>query len=192
MPKTKETKKLSDEDIMKEIKMLAEKSKETSSHQLDLLKDVDMGDEDIDTAFNVDRLDGTADPTLSHTLYYTMRRMMMDNLPKGKKNKKLREYVYNEKSLFLNRGIDKADNGIRGSDERQTYIDNFLKTAFDTVVEWVRTGANAFDLYMAFWKMNEEKSYHDKKEDKPEEEKKSSFDKQLQGLLNVPPPRKGK
>lgn len=32
--------------------------------------------------------------------------------------------------------------GIRGSDERQTYIDGFLQTAFDTVVEWVKTGAD--------------------------------------------------
>jgi len=50
---------------------------------------------------------------------------LRNNLPQGKKNEKLRRYVYDEKSLFLNRGKEKDDRGIRGSDERQTYIPNF-------------------------------------------------------------------
>jgi hypothetical protein len=47
-----------------------------------------------------------------------------------------------------------------------TYIDNFLETAFNVVNDWVRTGANPFDLYMAFWNINERKGIHnDKKTD---------------------------
>jgi len=79
------------------------------------------------------------------------------------RKKKLRDYIYYEKSLFLNRGQDKDEYGIRGSDERMTYIDNFLQVALEKVYEWVRTGANPFDLYMSFYSLNEEKGYHKKK-----------------------------
>ena len=182
------SKKFSDEEIFDEIKRLSEKAKENSSHQLDLISNLDLGDEDIDTGFEK-RLAGTADPDTSHRLYYTMRRTLIDNLPKGKKNERLRRYVYDEKSLFLNRGIDKNEIGYKGSDERMAYIDNFLQIAFGIVNNWVVTGANPFDLYKAFWDINEEKGFH--KEKKSEASQQSSlFDLNLKGLLKTPPPNK--
>lgn len=181
----KNKQKFTDEEIFDEIKQLSEKAKETSSRQLDLIDNVDLGNEDIDTGFER-RLAGTADPDTSHRLYYTMRRTLIDNLPKGKKNEKLRRYVYDEKSLFLNRGNDKNESGYKGSDERMSYIDNFLKTAFDLVNNWVSTGANPFDLYKAFWDINEEKGFHEEKKNN-ESNQSSLFNKNLEGMLAVPP-----
>jgi len=180
------SKQLTDEEILAEIKRLSEQAQLNSSHQLDLLAGVDLGDEDVDNNFSDSVLQGTADPDRAHRLYYTMRRMMIDNLPKGRKNLKLRRYVYDEKSIFLNRGKDKDENGIRGSDERMTYIDNFLQVGFNIVVNWVKEGANPFDLYMAFWNLNEGKGYH--KEKAPE----TTFDRILKATLEVPPPKKDK
>ena len=181
---------LTEKQIMDEIKALSEKASETSSKQLDLISGVDLGDEDIDTGFDATRLQGTANPDESWRLYYTMRRTMIDNLPKGKRNLKLRKYIYNEKSLFLNRGNDVDENGIKHSDERMTYIDNYLITALDIVIQWVKMGANPFDLYMAFYNLNEEKGYH--KQEKAESEQGDVLDDNLNASPNVPPSKKGK
>lgn len=170
---TNKTQRLSDEEIFAEIKKLSEKAKENSSFQQDLFGFADIGPEDIDDSFDVKKLEGLADPDTSHRLYYSMRRLMMDNLPKGKANEKLRGYIYTEKKLFLNRGIDIKDNGRRGSDERMTYIENFLQQAFSIITEWIKSGANAFDLYMAFWRLNEERGYHKSNDKGTEEQQKS-------------------
>lgn len=188
MAKTKKTSSHSHEEILDEIKQLSERAKETSSHQLGLIPNEDLGDEDIDIGFDVSRLKDTADPNESYRLYYGMRRLLMDNLPRGKKNKRLRQYVYDEKNLFLNRGMAIKDDGTRGSDGRMTYINPFLSQAFGLVAGWIQGGANPFDIYMSFYNANEERGFH-----KPTENTtKGSFDQQLQALLNVPLPPKEK
>ena len=184
--KTNKKEQLSEEEILNEIKALSEKAKEISGPQLGLFEGVDLGEEDLDTAFDPSVLNDTADPDKSHRLYYTMRSAMMRNLPKGQQNKKLRQYIYDEKSLFLNRGKEKNEKGIKGSDERQSYIGNFLQVAFDTVNRWISEGANPFDLYMAFHKLNEEKGYHKESVESPQ----TDFNSHLKGLLSVPPPKK--
>lgn len=187
MSKTKkENKKLSKEEILEEIKQLSKKANAKSSHQLDLMSNVEIGDEDIDLGFDTSNLNDTADPQTSYRLYYGIRRLLIDNLPKGKHNKKLRQYIYDEKNLFLNRGLEIKDNGIRGSDGKMTYIILFLKEAFDTVASWVSTGANAFEIYNAFYEMNEERGFH------KDPQQPNAFDIQLKGLLNTPPPNKNK
>lgn len=155
--------KLSEEEIIAQIKLLSEKAREISGAQTGLFDGFDIGEEDLDTSFNQSILNDTADPDKSHRLYYTMRSAMMRNLPKGNENKKLRKFIYEEKSLFLNRGKDKNHDGIKNSDERMAYIGNFLQVAFDIVNKWVSEGANPFDLYMAFKELNQEKGYDSKK-----------------------------
>ena len=149
-----------DEEILAEIKMLSQKAQENRATQLDMLNDLKLGDEDISNSFDKSIFSDTADPDESHRLYYTMRKIMIDNLPKGKNNLKLRRYIYDEKILFLNRGKLKDDFGRRGSDERMAYINNFLNIAFDIITNWVRNGANPYDLYTSFYNLNEEKGYH--------------------------------
>jgi hypothetical protein len=78
---------------------------------------------------------------------------------KNKEIKKFNDKVYAEKKLFLNRGKDVDEKGIRGSDERQAYIPNFLKVAFDIVNLWVADGAVPYDLWYAFYKLNKERGY---------------------------------
>lgn len=180
-------KSISEEERLNEIKMLSEKAKEISGKQSEMFEGIDLGDEDIDASFNTNMLDDTADPDKSHRLYYTMMMTMRSNLPKGKKNEKLRRYVYDEKSLFLNRGKQKDEKGIRGSDERMAYIGNFLQVAFDVVHKWVSEGANPYDLYTAFYELNNERGYH-----APKEDSKGDFDTKLTGLLNTPPPKEEK
>lgn len=89
--KIKKVDKLTDEQIMDEIRSMSEAAQQTSSHQLDLVSNVELGDDNIDLGFDRARLAGTADPDKSHRLYYTMRRVMVDNLPKGDANLKLRK-----------------------------------------------------------------------------------------------------
>ena len=147
-------------DIFDEIKKLSEKANELSeSEQISLFPNIDLGEEDI--TFDSSLIDDTANPDRSYKLYYGMMRLMIGNLPTGKENKKLRNYIYDEKRLFLNRGkgIDK-NTGVRGSDSRMAFIPNFLEVAFDTTVNWVRSGGTSFDLFTAFWDLNESRGYH--------------------------------
>lgn len=166
--KPKKNQQKTEDEILAEIKALSEKAQTFTSPQLDLPNAENIGDEDVDSSFDASILSDTANPDESHRLYYTMRRMMIDNLPKGKENEKLRRYIYDEKSLFLNRGKDKDANGVKHSDERMAYIFGFLTTAFDTTVKWLKSGANPFDLYTAFRNLNEEKGFRQKSEDGPE------------------------
>lgn len=96
-------------------------------------------------------------PDTSHKLYYSLRRVLMDNLPSGPANKAARQMVYDQKNLFLNRGKDKDERGIRGSDGRQAYI-HYLEVALATAQQWVREGANTYNIYLAFESLN--KRYH--------------------------------
>lgn len=176
MAKTEKKSSLSKDEILNEIKQLSDRANETSSHQLGLIPNEDLGDEDTDTGFDMSKLKDTANPDESYRLYYGMRRLLMDNLPKGKKNKKLRQYVYDEKNLLLNRGIALKEDGTRGSDGRMTYINPFLSQAFGMVANWIQAGANPFDLYMAFYNANEERGFHKPIENEPM----GTFDQHLQ------------
>lgn len=68
--------------------------------------------------------------------------------------------MYDEKNLFLNDGKGLDSSGKRGRDGRMTFISTFLEPAFNIVAEWVKGGESAFDLYIAFWNLNEAKGYH--------------------------------
>lgn len=143
---------------LERIKQLAEKAQKTAeAKQAKLFEGEDLGAEDL--GVDVSFLNDTADPDLSHRLYYTMYNIMRRNLPSGKDNEELRRYVYDEIGLFLNRGKEKNERGVRNSDMRMAYIPTFLKPAFDIVVKWVTEGAAPFDLYEAFRRKNEEMGY---------------------------------
>lgn len=156
------------EEILAEIKKLSEKAKEISGHQGSLFEGIGLGDDDLDKMFDVSILDDTANPDVSHRLYYTMMMTLRNNLPQGKANEKLRRYVYDEKSLFLNRGKDKNEKGVKNSDERQSYIPSALKVAFDLVYKWVSQGADPFDIYSEFRMLNENMGY--RKSEKTDED----------------------
>ncbi|MEP6673937.1 MAG: hypothetical protein ABJA78_02235 [Ferruginibacter sp.] len=191
MSKAKRKTELSREEILDEIKKLTERAKQHTSQQIDLDLGGDLGDEDIDFGFDSSKLKDTANPEESYRLYYGIRRLLMDNLPGGKSNKKLRQLIYDEKNLFLNRGFEIKEDGIRGQDGRMTYIGPFLIDAFNAVVEWIKTGANPYDVFQTFYDMNEIKGYHQPKENTTSEDQ-SSFDQKLKILLKTSPPKKDK
>lgn len=142
------------EDILNQVKFLSEQAGLSSNHQLDLFKNDDLDKEEVDMTIDFSSISDTQDPDKSHRLYYGIRRLLLDNLPKGKENKKLREFIYYEKNLFLNRGLE------TGADSRMSYISNFLEVAFGKVTNWILTGTNPFDIYMDFYNLNEEKGFH--------------------------------
>ena len=167
---------LTEEERLAEIKMLSEKVKQKVTIQPALFENLNLSDEDLDTTFETEILNTTADPEKSHRLYYTMMMIMRANLPKAnnkkpitieqkQKNKEIKDFnqkIYAEKSLFLNRGKEKNNRGIRGSDERQTYIPNFLTVAYDIVHKWVSEGSDPFGLFFAFYELNKERGYRNK------------------------------
>lgn len=164
MAEKKKKEGLSDEEILKKIKEMSDRAKEITGKP-GILQFEDLGEEDTDTSFDPEILNDTADPDKSHKLYYTMMGVMKRNLPPGDgDNKKLRQFIYDEKSLFLNRGKDKNEKGVKGSDERMAFIPNYLQIAFDTVHRWVSQGADPFELFTAFRDLNKRYGHIDESE----------------------------
>jgi hypothetical protein len=151
------------EEIFEEIKRLAAKADESSNQQMDLFEGQKLGDEDIDFSFNSSIINDTADPDRSYKLYYGIRRLLIDYLPKGQEYKELRKQIYDQKNLYLNRGIDINNEGIRGSDGRMSYISGFLETVFDIVAQWITTGANSYDIFITLYDLNQKMGYHKSK-----------------------------
>ncbi|GEM_PF-1135118 len=155
----RDQKKKDRDERLEEIKKLIDQAKKnTEGKQGSLFSDEDLGKEDV--GFDASILSDTADPDKSYALYYSMRKMLMDNLPSGKKNKKLRQMIYDEKNLFLNRGKALDSRGKRGSDGRMSFIATFMEPAFNSVADWVKTGGSSFDAYMAFYDLNEAYGFH--------------------------------
>ena len=149
----KDSKNVEIEDILKEIQQLSDRANESSNHQLDLFLESDLGDEDMDTLIDFNPISDIAYPKKSHRLYYGIQRLLIDNLPKGKENKKLRDYIYAEKNLFLKEGFE------IGRDGRQSYIANSLELVFRKVTDWVQSGANSYDIFIEFRNLNESRGY---------------------------------
>ncbi|MCE7063165.1 hypothetical protein [Dyadobacter sp. CY343] len=139
-------------DRLEEMKKLIEQSKDMTSIQPLLFPLEELGDEDI--SFDSNIFSDIADPDKSHRLFFTMRRMLIDNLPRGKENKALRQQIYDQKNLFLNRGKALDKNGIRHSSGQMTYISTFLEPAFNVTADWVKSGGGPMDIFMAFYDLN--------------------------------------
>jgi|GEM_PF-596942 len=179
---SKKKNKIDESKFLEDLKNLAEKADQTKGFTLNFEDEFDLENEDT---FNVDSLKDTQDPKESHRLFYTIRGILMTNLPKGPDYKKLRDHIYDEKNIFLNRGAKLNSQGIRGSDGRMTYVSSHLKVAYETVVEWVREGANSFDIFDKFRDLNKKHGYYDK--DTSGEDNKeylSSFNKKLKKNTN--------
>lgn len=176
MSKKKATEIKSNEEILADIKRLAEQVKQNVASQQSLNLDAELGEEDLDTTYEKSAPNLIANPDVSHRLFYTMQQMMINNLPRvdnrkpmtlerKKSNDTIKNFnakIFAEKSLFLNRGKEVDKNGRRGSDQRQAYIPDFLNTSYDTVVKWVAEGADPWDLFLAFYELNVDRGYRTK------------------------------
>ncbi len=98
-------------------------------------------------------------PLRKYDLYYKgLTKLLKQNLPAGPKNKKAREFIYEEKNTFITRGYRKNAQGIRGMDGRMAYITE-LKAALDIVANWVFRNGTPLELFDEFRKRNIEKGY---------------------------------
>ncbi|MDO5655432.1 MAG: hypothetical protein Q4G27_04760 [Flavobacteriaceae bacterium] len=106
-------------------------------------------------------------PEEKYRIYYNgIRKLLMDFLPKGKDFKEVRDIIYDEKNIFLNLGKRKSDNnGVRKSDGRMTY-QPVMNEILDIIVQWVGESQNPFDIYRAFYELNEKHGYGHEEYDK--------------------------
>lgn len=106
-------------------------------------------------------------PKEKYNLYYKgIRKLLLDYLPKGKEFKEVRNIIYDEKNIFLNLGKRKSDNnGVRGGDGRMTF-QPVMNEILDIIVIWVAESQNPFDIYRAFYELNEKYGYGHENYDK--------------------------
>jgi len=146
MANKKSDKKTDDE---KEMEALINASKVNSGHQLGL-------GEELERIPNVDII-GIQSPEKAYDLYYralyAILRNSLKELPKEQ-----RDMIYDQKNIFLTRGKMKNENGRRGGDSRQAYLED-MQIALEIVLEWVNDGANPVNLYNAFRDKNKELNY---------------------------------
>lgn len=145
---------LSQQDI--ERLEILQRSEEVKGEQLTLNLEAELAVEN-----EAEKLLGLQidDPEAKHQLYYQgLTKLMMDNLPKGKKNEDIRKIIYGEKGILINRGKKINDKGIRGSDGRMAYLED-LEMAIKIVANWVSIKGTPTELFMAFWDKNEELGY---------------------------------
>lgn len=151
-----EKQELTPEDL--ESMELLQKSKEKQGMQLVI--DIDKG-----SLHEIDELKELInkkvdDPEEKYSTYYTgIRNILMKYLPSGADNKELRDLIYDEKNIFLNRGKKKSDNnGIRKSDGRMTYQE-YMSEMLDAITTWVSESQVPFDLYNMLYDLNERHGY---------------------------------
>lgn len=99
-------------------------------------------------------------PEEKYNIYYKgIRKLLMDHLPKGEGYKEMRDIIYDEKNIFMNLGKRKSDGGgIRGSDGRMTF-QPVMNEILDVVIAWIGGSQNPFELYKAFYMLNEKHGY---------------------------------
>lgn len=111
-------------------------------------------EESEDEPFKPELAGDLQNPKESYDLYYTIRRLLMQGLPAGEKNKKLRQFVYDEKNLYLRQGIHRPDDGsIVGADSRQSRL-QFLREAYAATNTWATRGGSANDIFLEYYDLN--------------------------------------
>ena len=145
---------LSKEDL--ERLEILQKAEEIKGEQLTLNLEAELAVENEAEKLLGQKID---DPVTKFQLYYHgLTKLLKDNLPKGKDNEEVRQIIYDEKNILINRGAKKDKKGIRGSDGRMAYLDD-LEIAIKIVADWTSTKSSPTELFMAFWDKNEELGY---------------------------------
>ncbi len=146
--------KLSEQDI--ERLSILQKSEEIKGEQLSINIDLDVVIENQAEKLLSKKID---DPIQKFQLYYHgLTKLLRDNLPKGKEFKKVRDIIYDEKNILINRGAKKNEKGIRGSDGRMAYIED-IEEAIKIIADWTSRKGSPAELFMAFWDKNAELGY---------------------------------
>lgn len=142
-------------DRDEEIRRMCEEADKNNERQLDFFNELPVIDDEELKAI----LGNIQNPSESYRLYYSIRNILMNYLPKGKENEVLRNMVNEQKNIFLSQGKHKDSNGFRGGDGRMAFIDSELSVVLDLVKKWAVNGAQTFDIFIAFRELNVEKGY---------------------------------
>jgi hypothetical protein len=107
-----------------------------------------------DEPFKPELAGDVQNPKESYDLYYAIRRLLMQGLPSGEQNKELRQFVYDEKNLYLRQGVSRPkDGGIVGADSRQSRL-QFLREAYAATQLWATRGGSANDIFLDYYDLN--------------------------------------
>lgn len=138
-----------------------DKAKETGK-QLGLGVEPEDSTEDPDSFYVPSEVQ---DPDGQYDYNYAVRRELMNHLPRGKAWKPLRDFIYEEKNIFLRRGKKKVDapNGVIGADSRQAYLHDH-RTALRAVREWAARGGTPVEIFYEFYEMNQRAGYRPRME----------------------------
>ena len=116
-------------------------------------------EESEDEPFKPEFAGDQQNPKESYDLYYAIRRLLMQGLPGGKLNKKLRQTVYDEKNLYLRQGIGRPlDNSTIGADSRMSFL-QFLREAYSTTQNWANRGGSPYDIFIEYYNLNKQMRY---------------------------------
>jgi hypothetical protein len=94
----------------------------------------------------------------SYDLYYAIRRLLMQGLPRGdeEEKRKLRQMVYDEKNLLLRDGVDRsAGGGTIGADSRQGKP-SLARIAYEKTQDWASRGGSAYDIFLEYYELNKQ------------------------------------
>lgn len=148
-------KKLQEQEEEKlQLLMEADKIKE-ESFQFDFDGDVVLKNEIADLV-----LEQIDNPKEKYELYYNVvNRLLKKHLPKGKLFEKERNFIYEEKNVFLTRGHRKNDKGIRGADGRMAFTDD-INELVNVITDWITSKGGMFELYTKLSELNKAKGYN--------------------------------
>lgn len=98
-------------------------------------------------------------PPESYDLYYAIRRLLMNGLPTGANNQKLRQEIYDEKNLYLRGGIARPVDGAPvGADSRQAILIRKRKT-FAATQAWAEREGSSWDIFWEFYTLNKTEGF---------------------------------
>ncbi len=98
-------------------------------------------------------------PDKKFDVYYRgINRLLKKHLPKGKENKKARDYIYEEKNVYLTRGKRKKKDGTRGGDGRMGYITDG-EEILSEVIDWIFAQDTPVGLYNRLRDLNIKMGY---------------------------------
>ena len=153
---TKKTKKAKDENQEKEMMNILAKSDQVKGEQLTINDEGELHREKELKLYAIGNIDS---PDKKYEVYYNgIMRLLRKHLPSGYKNKKAREFIYEEKNTFLTRGKRKNKFGIRGADSRMGYLVD-AKEILKIVIKWITSNGTSLELFMTIRDVNVSKGY---------------------------------
>src|SRR5258706_770668 len=99
------------------------------------------------------------DPQQKWDLYYNgIRNILVKYLPGGTDFKEQRQWIYDEKNIFLTRGHPKYNTCRRGADSRMGY-NPAMKEIVEIIAAWIMGSRDMISLYDSIYRLNDKFNY---------------------------------